>query len=595
MSDAPTRPTGSDAHSDRESGTGGEFPATVGQYRLEQPLGSGGMGTVYKALHLRLKKVVALKLLSLPSHPGSSLVKRFHQEMEAIGRLEHPNIVRATDAGEDQGRHFLVMEFVEGQDLGRILKKRGPLPVAEACGVIHQAAQGLQYLAERRLVHRDIKPSNMLLTPAGEVKILDLGLALFREEAVTEDTELTQAGQIMGTWDFMAPEQTLDSHEVDIRADIYSLGCTFYKLLTGQVPFPPPVYRTQRDKARAHRETPVPPVRSLRPEVPEELQALLDGMLAKNPEDRFAEPRLVAQAVERFAASRDLSGLLLGSTEKSGEGTRSGSSTATIASAQLRSRVGWRNTRRALFAAGALGLAIWAFRILLDADPSPSTGTPHPQPPVVEKLPPPAPVPGRWFGVMGAAPTRLHWSKNIPPPVWNEGRNEILAAPSGDLGVLGLEKIPPGVDYRFRVTLRQNPWSGGCGLIFGFRDSADDKKPGKQYHTVGLNLLREGVYRIERRFVRLFRTPKGLLLSKSELLAVEEIPAPTAAEETLEVEVHRHVLVGVRWAGRELPGLCGPFPDFTEDDFVGWVGTVNVDNMAIFRDAQIMHLERTKP
>jgi len=159
-------------------------------------------------------------------------VERFRREMEAVGRVQHEQIVQAHDAGTDAGVHYLVMDYVEGYDLSSVVSRLGPLRVADACEIVRQVSTALQYADDRDLVHRDVKPSNLMLTPGGQVKLLDLGLARL-EEAGSHVEELTDAGQVMGTWNYMAPEQCDDSHKVDIRADLYSLGCAFYELLCG--------------------------------------------------------------------------------------------------------------------------------------------------------------------------------------------------------------------------------------------------------------------------------------------------------------------------------------------------------------------------
>jgi len=287
----------------------------LGEYQLLEKLGQGGMGAVYKARHTKLKRVVAIKVLPKEKIPNQRTVTRFEREMEAVGQLDHPNIVRAHDAREIDGMHFLVMEYVEGQDLSAVVQ-RGPLAVADACEVIRQAALGLQYAHEHRLVHRDIKPSNLMLSfppsPSGRgaggegvIKILDLGLALLSSPETGKE-ELTSEGQPMGTADYMAPEQTTDSHAVDIRADVYSLGCTLYKLLTGRAPFYGEKYKTAVQKMMAHLVEQAPRVESLRSEVPPKLAAIIHRMLAKKPEDRFATPGEVAAALEPFAVSSDL-------------------------------------------------------------------------------------------------------------------------------------------------------------------------------------------------------------------------------------------------------------------------------------------------
>lgn len=208
----------------------------VRDYELIEQLGAGGMGTVYRAVHTRLERIVALKLLPARRLRDDVAVARFEREMKAIGRLDHPAIVRATDAGDVDGTHFLAMDFVEGIDLSKLVRLIGPIDVASACELIRQAALGLQYAHEQQLIHRDVKPSNLMLTRDGEVRILDLGLALFGAASEAVD-DLTTVGQLMGTIDYMAPEQGDNSHDVDARADVYSLGATLFKLLTGTAPY----------------------------------------------------------------------------------------------------------------------------------------------------------------------------------------------------------------------------------------------------------------------------------------------------------------------------------------------------------------------
>ncbi len=274
---------------------------SLGQYRLLSRLGQGGMGTVYKALHTDLQKLVALKVLSPHLVQDRQAVARFRREMKALGRLEHPNLVRAMDAGQAEGRHFLVMEYVEGPSLAQLVRRLGRLPVPEACELIRQAAAGLQYAHEQGMVHRDVKPSNLLLTREGKVKVLDLGLALLASEETTR-AKATDSGMALGTADYIAPEQVNDSHTVDIRADIYSLGCTLYELLTGRAPFAGPEYGTRLQRLMAHVNQPVPPARQFRPELPRDLLTTLECMLSKAPEDRYCQPREVAEALRPFCA-----------------------------------------------------------------------------------------------------------------------------------------------------------------------------------------------------------------------------------------------------------------------------------------------------
>jgi serine/threonine protein kinase len=292
-------PTGAEAAGDSRPELG-----RLREYQLLEKLGQGSMGTVYKALHTRLKRVVALKLLPPERMNDRATVARFQREMEAVGRLNHPHLVRATDAGEVDGTHFLVMEIIEGQTLAQLVHARGFLPVVEACELVRQAALGLQHVHEHGLVHRDIKPSNLLLSAEGQVKVLDLGLALLKEERPGAE-ELTATDQMMGTFDYMAPEQFADTHSVDIRADVYSLGCTLYFLLTGKAPFSGLTYANRLSKMMAHAQAPVPPIRDRGRDVPAGLEAVLARMLAKRPGDRFATPAEVAAALAPITVGCD--------------------------------------------------------------------------------------------------------------------------------------------------------------------------------------------------------------------------------------------------------------------------------------------------
>ena len=217
-------------------------------------------------------------------------MSRFHREMEAVGRLDHPNIVRAHDAGEADGQFFLVMELVDGANMSSLVRSGGPLGVADACEIVRQAAIGLQHAHEHGLIHRDVKPSNLMLATSGVVKVLDLGLARLQAEAWS-DGEATASGQIIGSPDYMAPEQGSNPREADARADVYALGCTLYFLLAGRPPFGSKGHDTLMQKVMAHANEDAMPIQQLRPDVPSPLAAILDTMLAKNPANRCPRRR----------------------------------------------------------------------------------------------------------------------------------------------------------------------------------------------------------------------------------------------------------------------------------------------------------------
>lgn len=263
----------------------------LGDYVLLEPLGAGGMGQVFKARHRRMKREVALKILPPAVQQSPDFIARFQREVEAAAKLTHPNVVTAYDAGESRGVHYLVTEYVPGQDLGALIKRQGPLPAETAVELLLQVAAGLDYAHRQGVIHRDIKPNNILVGRDGVVKVADLGLARLLaspEQPAAAERGLTNTGAVMGTIDYMAPEQAEDTHRADERSDIYSLGCTLYFLLTGQPPFPA---GTVVQKILAHREQP-PPVLSPATAPGDAallaaLNAVLQKLLAKRPEDRF--------------------------------------------------------------------------------------------------------------------------------------------------------------------------------------------------------------------------------------------------------------------------------------------------------------------
>lgn len=283
----------------------------LSEYRLLEPIGAGGMGTVYKARHMKLDRQVAVKVLPQRCMSDSTAIARFEREMRAVGRLNHPNIVGAMDAREVDGTHFLVMEFVPGTDLSNLVAECGPLPIPDACELIRQAAVGLQYAHENGLVHRDIKPSNLTLTRSAHdgsavVKVLDLGLALLDDVHSLSRPEVTVSGQVMGTLDYMSPEQCLESHTVDARSDVYSLGATLYKLLVGEAPFGDRKYDSLGKKVAAILGTAPESVEKRRPETPAELSNLVDRMLLKDPKCRPATADDVASALRPFSVEHAL-------------------------------------------------------------------------------------------------------------------------------------------------------------------------------------------------------------------------------------------------------------------------------------------------
>ncbi len=274
----------------------------LGNYRLLERLGAGGMSVVYKAEQLGLRREVAIKVMSASSTLDPRLVARFTNEMRAVAKLRHPNIVAAIDAGKQRSDNanippvrYFVMEYVPGKDLEQYVREQGPLPVSHVCDLMHQVASALEEARKHGLVHRDIKPSNIRITPEGQAKLVDFGIAQ------AWDNRHTEPGALLGTIDFMAPEQVQDAESVDIRADIYALGATMYWCLTGKLPFPANGTLLETVALRVTQR--VPSVRPIRPEITAELDGIIARMSAVKREDRFQTPRAAMRALLPFINS----------------------------------------------------------------------------------------------------------------------------------------------------------------------------------------------------------------------------------------------------------------------------------------------------
>jgi serine/threonine protein kinase len=265
----------------------------LGKYKLLDHLGTGGMSAVYLAEHRLMRRRVAIKVLPSNHAEDPSRVRRFHREARAVASLDHPHVVRAFDVDQDGDVHFLVMEYVQGRDLKTIVDQDGPLPPVTAAEYIRQAAEGLACAHQFGLVHRDMKPANLIIDPHGSVKVLDLGLASVKDDvdgAITSEFD----DKVLGTVDFLAPEQALNSHIVDGRADIYSLGCTLYFALTGHPPFGD---GSLGQRIMAHQMRQPPDIRQQRPDVPEGIVQICRRMMAKSPSARYQNMQEVAAAL----------------------------------------------------------------------------------------------------------------------------------------------------------------------------------------------------------------------------------------------------------------------------------------------------------
>jgi serine/threonine-protein kinase len=293
---------------------------SIGPYQLLARIGEGGVSEVFKAWDSTCGRIVALKVLRRNLARHSDAARQFERELQAVTRLNHPNVIKTHDALQLGSMHYFAMEYVEGMDLQRHVEEAGPLPIELACEYIRQVAQGLQHAHQIGLVHRDIKPANLLLinppprpdqpappAPPGKrldpvVKILDWGLARVlategEPHAVAESDLDDEKGALIGTADYISPEQARDARLVDTRADLYSLGCTFFYLLTGRPPF---LGACLMQKLRSHQEAAPPAVTEHRPDVPAELSAMIQRMLCKQPENRYQIPLLLIAQLRPF-------------------------------------------------------------------------------------------------------------------------------------------------------------------------------------------------------------------------------------------------------------------------------------------------------
>lgn len=568
----------------------------IGQYVLLRSLGQGGGGEVFEARHRLLRRRVAVKLMAA-RHSGDPLARqRFFREMESIGKLHHPHVVHAYDAGESDGVLYLAMELVDGENVELMARRRGVIPIAEACEIVRQAALGLQHIWETGLVHRDLKPSNLLMSASG-IKIADLGLALLRHQE-PEDDRLTGERTVLGTADYMAPEQAEGSRDVDIRADLYSLGCTLFRLLAGRPPFAVAENTSPLRKLWAHASDPIPDVRQLRPDVPVELAELVRTLLAKSREDRPAEPRLLAESLEPFCASLDPSqivssggrgGIRTGSTSRDLTHPRASSTAYQSLIEQTRQILLTRWGRVAVLAALAVCLVLIIGRGLSPglravapiggATPAPLAAATIPaavpeaptapaesaQAAAVTPVLPAAPlnaVERQWKDIFQQMPVDLPWPGRSGAATLrlDEGLEALVVVAPQSLRLMKLGDLAGDHtgDIQIATAVSIHSRLGNFGYFFGFHILPENHRQVIQFQGIEVDLLEstatERSLLVRRCLVGVDRE-SGSMSSQNN--HHERVTLPAFPEElTFHVALRDDLLTSVRLSGTDCPELC---------------------------------------
>ncbi|QDU94337.1 serine/threonine-protein kinase [Lignipirellula cremea] len=498
-------------------------PRRIGAWLLQEQIGSGGMGRVYRALHEILETTVALKILEAQPHDDLARM-RFLMEMTAIGQVNSPHVVRAVDAGAEAQGYYLAMELVDGCDLGKLIFSEKRLPFADACGIIRQTALGLQAIHESGLIHRDLKPANLMLSAAGQVKILDLGLASWQVSADYAPQQ-NASRTMLGTLDYMSPEQS-EARPIDARCDLYSLGCTFYHLLTGRAPFATPAYASAIRKIQAHCfEQPIA-VRHFCPDIPDEAADLVAQLMAKSPAARPASAAEVADRLAPLASPRNLSLLVERAQQKwlepvaddtplsiSLDPTQILERPADLTTEQIapdrRLHAGWLLATGLLLLLGLFATALAAIYWQAAAPHSPAARSPvqpsgvaastlpadasqtavvHPTiQDFFEDLAPDALVPSRRYPLLNRKPHKLFWPGDELSSYTFDPVRKSLAVQSSAVSLFSLGQVTQP-NFSLRFDLYQSSGSGGIGVFWGFQPDVLNGQPCHRFQLLELQV-----------------------------------------------------------------------------------------------------------
>lgn len=574
------------------------------EYDLVEPIGQGGMGTVYRAVHRRLQRNVAVKVLADRRSREPRAIGRFKRETAMIGRLDHANLVRGHDAGEVDGMYYLVMELVDGVDANVLTKLRSPLAIADACEIARQAALGLAYISQQGLVHRDIKPSNLLLSRDGVVKIADLGMT--RLEAWRESEGLlTETNEVVGTVDFMAPEQAKADAPVGIQADIYALGCTLFYLLTGRVLFPSPSYDTPIKKMMAHIHEPPPDLAELRVDAPLELRELLSRMLAKEPEARPDRPTTVASELAPLAeghALPELAAEMADVVSVKSELTESGGlppvdlhyDLATVrhtATPEDQQRVAAEAKKRWLDGATPRRRSrprAWVFAVLLAAMALGGwTQADRWVPLFIGRDQAEPTVADEWEKELGRLPVALEYPGQHGDTEWrfNEKRRalELISVERRLIQLGEITKLPCQIE----VDIERPVWDEGVGLFFGYH--VVDGPAGTTARLHLIELAKEIPFRGPTKFKVLRKktviSPDSLSMPPDRIPFADPVAWPPAGQaQRLFVRIDSGGISHVQWAGQDLTEVVSARcnAQFQADEYLGAWGLYQRDGTTWF-------------
>lgn len=590
-------------------------PNRIGQYELIEPVGAGGMGVVWKGLHVHLGQTVAIKFLAPNALADPQALSRFYGEMKAVGRVSHPHIVRALDAGQYDGHHILVMEFVDGICVRRLLNKKNPIPIAVACEIVRQAALGLSAIHAAGMIHRDIKPSNLFLCSDGMVKVLDLGLA--RPAIDRSEGELTLTGNVLGTVDYMPPEQAQNSRSVDARADLYSLGCTLYALLAGAPPFDGPS-QSLESRLRAHRESTPRDLRDVRTDVPNEVSDLVIKLLAKRREDRVQTADELIENLSTFTANTDLRSWKqeFEKTLEPAQPSHTSLSSRAFASASVDTSIPSASTR---LQTGSVG------------PPDPASVKPKPQSRWVlrfiylaiavtlvplavwsvflisrEKIPSTPPdsfhraglrvfteeSAQKWCPLLDRPPVEVFWpsSNALASHTWDPDQQQ-LRVTNDRFGLLGFG-ITDSLDFSLQIGIHQNRWEGGTGVYLGLRgwspETPDVSWTGLWFQISQFQRSKATFYRIDLMSIELKIDPSGRRELLTNTLASEKIEKP-AGEATFEIVTNAGKVTRIRFDGKLLNDLKRAVDKQPNPiDWTGAFGVLVQSADSTFRNCQFM-------